>query len=94
MRHRGEKRRKASTATAESIAAPPPGAGGMGGRAGVLTGGTTSDTAVRRFNRGCTAATDRPPSTMTPATAAWVENRRPHQRYYHRHRRTGMRGGG
>ena len=62
----GETGGKTSTATAESIAAPTPGADDMGGNACVLTGGTTSDTGVRGFNGGYSAATDRPTATIIP----------------------------
>ena len=67
MHHLGKAGGQSCTAIAESIAAPTPGAGGMGGSAGVITGGTNSGTGVRGFHGECSATIDDPAATITSA---------------------------
>ena len=55
-----------SIAAAVPIAAPTPGAGGMGGSAGVLIGGTISDIVAWGLHGRYSADTDPPTATIIP----------------------------
>ena len=69
----GETRGKAHTVTAESFAAPIPGASGMGNSADALTAGTTSDTGSRGFKGDILPLLIGLPLPSPPAKVARVE---------------------